>query len=147
MSDVRIVGIDPGRHTGVALFVGGVLVGLYETTTVSLGGLLRALNPDGIVFEDSRLQSRVWAAHGQSRFAALKIARNVGEIDLQCRLIEEIAATMGVPSYGVSPLKKGAKLNAATFKKVTGWVGRSNEHKRDAAMVAWPYRTIANPRK
>ena len=25
--------------------------------------------------------------------------------------------------------------------RITGWTGASNEHTRDAAMVAWPYRS------
>lgn len=30
-------------------------------------------------------------------------------------------------------------LDAEQFAKVTGWTGSSNQHERDAAMVAWQY--------
>ena len=44
-----------------------------------------------------------------------------------------------MPRIGVSPLRKGSKLTAARFAKVTGWQGRSNQHERDAAMCAFRY--------
>ena len=31
-------------------------------------------------------------------------------------------------------------MAAEAFGRITGWTERSNEHERDAAMVAWPYR-------
>ena len=35
---------------------------------------------------------------------------------------------------------KGSKLDAEAFGLVTGWEGKSNQHERDGAMVAWQYR-------
>ena len=43
----------------------------------------------------------------------------------------------------VSPLQKGSKVNRDDFAIKTGWVDKSNEHNRDAAMVAWPFRNGA----
>ena len=31
----------------------------------------------------------------------------------------------------------GAKLDAAAFKRLTSWQGRTSEHGRDAAMLVW----------
>jgi hypothetical protein len=84
----------------------------------------------------------VWTTAG-SRAAALKIARNVGQIDAWCSLITAICADLGIPAHGISPTAKGAKLDAEAFALVTRWTGRSNQHERDAAMVAWPYRRTA----
>ena len=46
----------------------------------------------------------------------------------------------------LAELKKGdctrQQLPAATFAHITSWSARSNQHERDAAMVAWPYRTL-----
>jgi len=79
----------------------------------------------------------------KSRPAALKMARNVGEIDAWCKLIVATCGQLGIPAYGISPKNKGAKLDAAQFKAETGWAEQSNQHNRDAAMVAWPYRKAA----
>lgn len=74
------------------------------------------------------------------------LARNVGEVDQICRRIEAMCETAGIELVRVSPLGKGAKLNAARFREVTGWTGRSNQHERDAAAVAWPYRRAIETR-
>lgn len=51
-----------------------------------------------------------------------------------------ICAKLEIPAHGISPTRKGAKVDAERFAAITGWEGSSNEHTRDAAMVAWPYR-------
>lgn len=134
-----IVGIDPGQKTGVAIYRSGALVELRTITPVEIQRELGALAPDLVVFEDSRLQSHVW--HGaQSRAAVAKIARNVGQIDAWCQLIEATSRLMGIEAQGVSPRDKGGKVDAEQLKRMTGWGGPSNEHTRDAAMVALPFR-------
>lgn len=140
-----ILGIDPGAYTGVAVYVDGVLKTLTTVAPHQIERLIRAHQPDRVVFEDSRLQSHTWSI-APSRAAAAKMARNVGEIDAWCRLITEICAELKIPAHGVSPKGKGAKLNSVQFESVTGWLGTSNEHTRDAAMVAWKYRGAADMR-
>jgi len=76
----------------------------------------------------------------KSRPAALKMARNVGEIDAWSRLIVAVCANLSIPCISVSPKGKGKKLDAKQFAVVTGWIAKSNQHERDAATVAWPYR-------
>lgn len=143
---VRIVGIDPGEHTGMACFDDGALVRLSECKPEQLPIVLRNLAPTValVVFEDSRLAKAVWTAEG-SREKRDKMARNVGEIDAWCRLIQATCDMYGIPCMGLPPSSKagnnrGAKLNAAQFKAFTGWVEPSNQHNRDAALIAWPYR-------
>lgn len=139
---VHILGIDPGANTGLACFEGGVLTWLRTIEPHSIEHCLRQHAPARVVFEDSRLESKVWTTAG-NRAAALKIARNVGQIDAWCSLITAICADLGIPAHGISPTAKGAKLDADAFALVTRWAGRSNQHERDAAMVAWPYRRTA----
>ncbi|MNL63925.1 hypothetical protein D3C87_1880960 [compost metagenome] len=61
-------------------------------------------------------------------------------MDAWCSLITSICADLGIPAHGISPTAKGAKLDAAAFAIVTGWTARSNQHERDAAMLARIYR-------
>jgi len=136
---VHILGIDPGASTGLAAFTSGALGFLKTIEPHFIEHTLRHYKPARVVFEDSRLESKVWTAAG-SRAAALKIARNVGQIDAWCSLITAICGDLGIPAHGISPTAKGAKLDAEAFALVTGWAARSNQHERDAAMVAWPYR-------
>lgn len=134
-----ILGIDPGAHTGVATYVGGHLTDLETVGPHQIERLIRGRSPARVVFEDSRLQSHTWTSSA-SKAAAAKMARNVGQVDAWCSLITSICAELGIAAHGISPAGKGAKLNALQFASVTGWLQRSNEHERDAAMVAWKYR-------
>ena len=134
-----ILGIDPGANTGVAHFLDGELAHLETIAPHQIERTLREAMPSRVVFEDSRLQSHIWTkADGIAKVA--KVARNVGEIDAWCRLITAVCGELGIPAHGISPKSKGAKIKEAAFIETTGWQGRSNEHTRDAAMVAWPYR-------
>ncbi len=132
-----IIGLDPGTHTGIAYFNSGRLESLQTIAPHQIrDAIIRARR---VIFEDSRLISHVYTTTS-SRAAALKMARNIGEIDAWCKLIVAYCEEKGIPAHGISPKTKGAKLNAAQFKYLTGWDGKSNEHERDAAMCAWPYR-------
>lgn len=138
-----ILGIDPGASTGVAVFEHGALSRLITIDPAHIGRLLDGHQPERVIFEDSRLQSHVWAGAAKTKAAAIKIGRNVGEVDAWCKLIVAECGERGIPAHGISPKSKGSKLDAAQFAAATGWAGRSNEHERDAAMVAWPYRWAA----
>ncbi len=137
-----ILGLDPGVNTGAAVYVDGVLKTLITVAPHQIERLIRGHKPDRVVFEDSRLQSYTWTK-GKTAAESAKMARNVGQIDAWCRLITEICGEMQIPAHGISPKGKGAKVKEAEFKEHTGWTGSSNEHTRDAAMVAYPYRRAA----
>lgn len=134
-----ILGIDPGASTGLAFYREGKLSGLETIQPHTLPATLKALMPTRVVFEDSRLQSHVWTSV-PSKAAALKMARNIGQIDAWCTLITAVCADLGIAAHGISPAGKGGKLNAAEFERLTGWAGKSNNHERDAAVVAWRFR-------
>ena len=131
-----LAGIDPGASTGIALFDGGKLTQLMTWTPKQLVLMLPSLNLEAIIYEDSRLTSPVWS-RGTSQAARLKIARNVGQVDAVCAMICELAQEMGITAKGISPRHKGAKLDAVTFNKLTGWDKKSNQHERDAAMCVF----------
>lgn len=138
-----ILGIDPGANTGLATYIDGKLAALETISPVQIARRIEAANPARVVFEDSRLLSHTWT-QVQSRAAALKMARNVGEVDAWCKLITAVCEELGIPAHGISPKGKGAKMDAKAFECMTGWKGCSNQHERDSAMVAWPYRMSRN---
>jgi predicted RNase H-like nuclease (RuvC/YqgF family) len=141
MSDKHrtIIGLDPGASTGVAVYIGGKLDKLATVEPWRIPEVIQAHGADRVVFEDSRLTSYMFTTV-KSRPAALKMARNVGEVDAWCKLIVAVCDQLKIPAHSISPKNKGAKLDAKAFERLTGWVGQSNEHTRDAAAVAWPYR-------
>lgn len=137
----KILGIDPGAKTGLATFEAGVLLALETIQPVHLERTIRAAAPDRVIYEDSRLQTRAWTAHSKAhKGAALATARDLGQVDAWCSLIVAICGELNIPVHGISPAAKGPKRSAANFEAYTGWKSRSNQHERDAAMVAWPFR-------
>ena len=57
MSNVStIIGLDPGIHTGLAVFQNGALVELATIHPASIRSALVQWSPKRVVFEDSRLQ-------------------------------------------------------------------------------------------
>ena len=134
-----LLGLDPGASTGVAIFGEGKLLQLQTISPHEIAELIATIKPSRVIFEDSRLTSHVFTKT-MSRPAALKIARNIGEIDAWCRLIVLVCDQLGITAHGISPKAKGAKLDAKEFGRLTGWLAKSNQHERDGAMVAWGYR-------
>lgn len=102
--------------------------------------MLAEESPDLVVIEDSRLTSFVFTGSRQGPRQSLKIARNIGMVDGFCYLLDSLCAQLGIPIICVSPEGKGRKLKAKPFQLSTGYQGTSNQHERDAAMVARPYR-------
>ena len=137
---MTLIGIDPGASTGFAVYRNGDLCELRTIAPWELPAELALHGVDRVVYEDSRLTPPVWS-RGPNLAQTIKIARNVGQVDAWCSLIVAACEDMGIPAHGISPKNKGAKLDAAHFARVTGWAGRCNQHERDAAMVAWPYRS------
>jgi hypothetical protein len=146
-----VISIDPGVMSGWAEYRGGVLTYLdtYSPREVILQ-LESAINdwstpPNAVVIEDSRMISPVFGVKKNSKGglpAINKIARNIGILDGICGIIQEVCENYKVMLIQVSAKDKGAKLGAESFQAVTGWVGRTNEHQRDAAMVGWRYRHV-----
>lgn len=134
-----ILGLDPGSSTGVATFIGGKLVHLDTIEPKDIASRIELARPSRVILEDSRLQSHVWTT-STSKPAVAKIARNIGEIDAWCKLIVAVCAGLDIPAHSISPLGKGHKMSADQFERITGWSKPSNQHERDGAMVAWPYR-------
>lgn len=136
-----VIGIDPGKQTGMAWYRDGRLVMMGTFTPDTVAGILgnQDVIPDLVVVEDSRLQT-YFGRSGQNARGQAKIARDVGRIDGQCADIQACCERLGLRLIRLSPKAKGAKLNHAQFAAKTGWPHKSNPHTRDAACVAWPFR-------
>jgi hypothetical protein len=134
---MKILAIDPGINTGVAVYENGILVKLCTIQPIDLQDALRVA--EYVVLEDSRLQSHVWVK--ASGAALAKVSRNIGMIDAYCAMIVAWCGRFGIPCLSVSPKDKGAKLKAEQFAHITGYEAKSNQHERDAAMIGWPHRS------
>jgi len=70
--------------------------------------------------------------HGGTGVVAQKIARNVGENHAAGKFFVQFCQHHGITYQEILP--KG-KIDAKTFRSITGWQPRTNQEQRDAAML------------
>lgn len=134
----KVIGIDPGKNIGIAVFKGGKLERLE---TLSFWGAIHVIyrNPDTVFVVELPATTHVWHKGAKARGAIEKTGFNVGKCYAQAELIIEYLGNHGRQTIIEKP---AGKINADQFKMLTGWTGQSNAHTRDAAMLAYKYRNI-----
>ena len=137
------IGIDPGTHTGVAVWDTreGKFLSL-ETLPIhrALGDVLEwsrgtwfqgvFINTQvEVIFEDAR--KRTWFGKGDTT-AKLQGA---GSVKRDCAIWEDFCKDYGIPFQAIPPVKGATKVTAEYFKMISHYEGRTSEHSRDAAML------------
>ena len=130
------IGIDPGTHTGVAIW-DSCAEEFLSLETLPIHRALQEVfkwrqRPTEIqvVFEDAR--QRTWFGKDKNTNAKLQGA---GSIKRDCSIWEDFCKDYQIPFLAVPPMKGGTKLSEAYFKTISGWKGRTSNHARDAAML------------
>ena len=137
-----VVGIDPDLvKSGVAVARGGSLVHIDALSFPDLLRFVKEMAPDQpvVIIEDVETDSTTYHRGGTNARQHARIAQNVGQVKGVKRVLVECLIAEGVNVEQVKPLRgpiKRAKNDAAYFNKITGWTGRTNEDKRDAALLA-----------
>ncbi len=135
---IRMVcAIDPGVNTGMALAIDGVLHEVYTVSfTKAQADILELVNRGNaieLVIEDPRGQYVPLAQREPQRI------KGVGSVERDCKLWIEFCEFYGIPYRLVKP-GKYRKIDAKTFKQITGWTDRTSEHARAAAMMVFEKR-------
>lgn len=132
---MRLVGIDPGVKTGIAVWDDKKQI--FETIrTVTIIEAMRvvrsikSMQSLRLYVEDARM--RKWFGN-KSREAL----QGAGSIKRDCSIWQEFCEYYEVPFTLVPPRSNSTKLSAAQFKEITGWEKRTSEHARDAAMLVY----------
>ncbi|WFF39271.1 hypothetical protein LU290_03345 [Moraxella nasibovis] len=132
-----LIGIDPGVNTGFAKSYDGELV---EVKTCSIIEAMKwvgftavqAREHDHqltIYIEDAR--KRKWVTGGREKL------QGVGSVKRDAVIWEEFCVYHGIAYELVAPKNNNTKLDKETFKRLTGWQGRTSQHARDAVMLVW----------
>lgn len=139
-----IIGIDPGVHTGFAVW----RITTRQLTVVTSVAIHEAMNivqgrhADGrlhsVVFEDARQRTGSFGLMDlkQAKFGAA-VREGVGSVKRDCTIWHDYLTALGVKFEARKPSAGTTKWDAATFAKVTKWTGRTNEHGRDAAILIY----------
>ena len=137
------IGIDPGTHTGVAVWDTreGKFLSL-ETLPIhrALEKVKEMAHPFWhmdklyhediqVVFEDAR--QRTWFGKGDTNAKA----QGAGSVKRDCSIWEDFCKDYGIPYWAKPPVKGATKVSAEYFKMVSHYQGRTSEHSRDAAML------------
>ena len=136
-----VVGIDPGLHTGLAV---------WDTTSrqfleIRCSGIVDAMRYLGelqaerqiglVVFEDARKRKWIPRQNSVSEFQGR--AMGAGSVKRDCSIWEEWCREYKIDFVAPPPRKGMTKLTDAYFQGITGWDRRTNEHGRDAAMLVF----------
>ena len=139
------VGIDPGEHTGVAVWNSGTR-SFEEVVTLKLHEAMdkvrdvwRIHHPALIVvFEDARQRTWFPKERNTSEYRGRLMGAGAAKRDAAIR--EEFLTDYGIPFEAHKPQAHGTKWKADFFAKVTGYTGRTSEHARDAALLVFQRR-------
>lgn len=133
------VGIDCGVKTGFAVAVNGVLTRVETLTITQAMEKVKVLHTQdtGLVvrIEDARLRTWFGSADARQAKSGAGIREGVGSVKRDCSIWEQFCKEQGIKFDLVHPAANMTKTKDAYFKKITGWVGRTSEHSRDAAML------------
>lgn len=134
------IGIDPGTHTGVAVWdKNSRQLEVVDTMTITRAlelvtanvELCKAFGGEVVVFiEDAR--KRTW--FGSANREKLQGA---GSVKRDCAIWETFCEELGVECRKIAPKHNTTKLSPSQFKVLTNWHGRTSEHSRDAAMLVF----------
>lgn len=132
-----VVGIDPGVKTGFAVWCRRErrLIDVATVSALEAMDRIKAMNVAELRFEDAR--QRTWFGSSdrkQAKYGA-GFREGIGSVKRDCALWEDFCARHGIKFKAVKPARGNTKWDAANFKKVTGWQGRTSEHARDAALL------------
>lgn len=131
------IGIDPGKHTGYAVW-DSKKQKLIDLRTLHLHQALNAVitehltNEVVVVFEDARM--RKWFGEGTQAEIMAK-SQGAGSVKRDCTIWEEMLEDYGIAYIKLAPQKGMTKKSAEDFKLDTGWQGKTSNHARDAAML------------
>ena len=127
-----IVGIDPGKITGMAVVTDSRLV-IVRSEPIHVAMVdVRQFHEDYspiVIVEDAR--QRTWfGSSGPEKW------KGAGSIMRDCTIWEDFLTYHKIPFKMVKPAPGTTKLGAHHFRLAYGWTERTNEHGRDAAMLA-----------
>lgn len=138
-----LIGIDTGVNTGFAVAIdsgnGGDLQKVEcISITQAMASIVDLVAEHGkenlkLYIEDARL--RTWFTGGREK------AQGVGSVKRDAQIWESWCKEQDLNYIMIHPKANATKTKADVFKKRTGWLGRTNEHARDAAMLV--FRRIA----
>lgn len=130
----KFFGIDPGTHTGIALwnkehrrFDLVQTLQIFRALTIVVETF--KTTPDIFVrVEDARLRTFIEKNTGPEKW------QGAGSIKRDCTIWEEVLTAYEIPFEFVHP-KHVRETTSAFFKSISGWQARTSKHSREAGYM------------
>ena len=136
-----LVGIDPGKNTGIAVwdttaqaFTTLETVHIHEALQI----VFRLDVTDGpvmVYFEDAR--QRKWLPKDTSSSEYRGHLMGAGSVKRDSVIWQDALTDWCIPFEMVPPRAGATKWDADTFARITGYKGRTSNHARDAALLVY----------
>jgi len=131
-----LIGIDTGVNTGIAVW------NRHERKLVMVKSLMihQAMEyiltldyfSTFILVEDARK-----ATHGRNSATDKSKLQGAGSVKRDAKMWEDFLTDKAIPFEMIRPNRATTKLDAPTFRAITGWEEQTNQHGRDAAMIVF----------
>jgi hypothetical protein len=136
---VYYIGIDPGVHTGFAVW-DKINEKLQQVLTLKIHQAMLVIKHD---YCDSLIWENTFVRVEDPRMATylrgddMQKAQGAGSVKRDASIWEDFLTDLGIPFEMVRPNKRSTKLNGSTFKRITGFSDKTSVHGRDAAMLVY----------
>lgn len=145
MNKIKILCIDPGKTTGIAIIEGTNLkpttVLKVETSTFwqSFNDYCFSmkLNFHKVVIENPGFKKLTFGKRDKNPIVQDAKSINVGQVIREADLLAEGFEREGFNVVRISPSRSYCKKSSEYVQMVTGFEERTNEHNRDALMMGW----------
>ena len=140
------IGIDTGVHTGYAVYDSRIqqLTAVGTDKIHNVMQLVSGLNDvskekgDNIRVRVEDARKRTWYGFHTAKQDRARL-QGAGSVKRDAQIWEDFLTDLGVDFEMVAPKNNATKLTAESFRQLTGWAGKTNEHGRDAAMLVYGF--------
>jgi hypothetical protein len=149
---MKVLGIDPGVNTGLAVYC-SKSDALEAVFTTDFWGSVEfidkyiedawCINQQVIAVVELSDTRHVWHKSAKSKFktdaAKVSVGLDVGSVLREATLLVKYLEKRGITTYTVPPAKDGKK-DADFFARATGWSKQTNQHSRDAGLLCYRFK-------
>jgi hypothetical protein len=141
MNPTYIIGIDPGKHTGISIW-DKERKKLILVKSDHIHNCMSHIQDLAKYSDKSELLVRVEDARLRKWYGKKTEGKDqgAGSIKRDCVIWQDFLTDSGIAFEMVDPKTQTTKLDAERFKRMTGWDKATNEHGRDAAMMVFNHR-------
>ena len=136
------IGLDPGKNTGIAVwdteaqaFVLLDTVLIHEALFVLWDRWEHYDEDVRVYFEDARKRQYLPRERNASEYRGKLMG--AGSVKRDSVIWQDALTDWGIPFEMVPPRAGATKWDADTFRRLTGYNGRTSNHARDAALLVW----------